>query len=318
MESMSDVLRSMPFGSIRKQVEERYQTIIQDPLIQKWRSRFPEVTDQDIQLHMNKMYQYVKEYRICRECPGLDHCPNELAGHATRLTVDQVRGQTMIYDQKVACPKYIVRESEESVRRRITSFYVDQASLQRGYDMKEIVRADKERAEAVGRLVDYIDKTKEQGLQSKGLYLEGPLGTGKTFLMCFMLFELAKTGLTGVIVYMPDFAEDLKAMFGEPHKLKETIDMMKETDLLVLDDIGAENMNPWLRDHVLGTILNYRMNRKPTFFTSNYEFGGLEKHFSFTSKDGEEEFKGQRIMDRIRHYVEVIEVHGTNKRVISE
>lgn len=314
MESMSEVLRTLPFAALRKQAEERYRAVLQDPLVQKWRAKYPELTDEDISLNLNKMYQYVKEYRTCRECPGLDKCPNELEGHATRLMVDEIHGRQQIYDQKVPCPRYSVWEAEEAVKRRITSFYVDQGTLTRGYDLKEIVRADSERAEAVGYLVDYIDRTKETGLPTRGLYLQGPLGTGKTFLMCYMLYELAKQGLSGVIVYMPDFAEDLKAMFGEPHKLKDTIELMKETDLLVFDDIGAENMNPWLRDHVLGTILNYRMNRKPTFFTSNYEFGGLEKHFSFTSKDGEEEFKGQRIMDRIRHYVDIIEVHGTNKR----
>ncbi|WP_438446499.1 primosomal protein DnaI [Gorillibacterium sp. sgz5001074] len=314
MDSMKDVLNSMPFASLRKKAEEKFHTILQDPLLEKWRSKFPEITDQDIMSHLNRVYQYTKEYRACRQCPGLDQCPNELPGHATRLMVDQVRGQNLIYDQKVPCPKQIARESDDAIQRRITSFYVDQSSLERGYDLKEIVRMDGERAAAVGRIVDYIDQTRQTGLQTKGLYLEGSLGTGKTFLMCYMLYELAKEGLSGVIVYMPDFAEDLKAMFGEPQKLKDTVDLLKETDLLVLDDIGAENMNPWLRDHVLGTILNYRMNRKPTFFTSNYEFEGLEKHFSFTSKDGEEEFKGQRIMDRIRHYVEVVEVHGHNKR----
>ncbi|MNU01938.1 Primosomal protein DnaI [compost metagenome] len=65
---------------------------------------------------------------------------------------------------------------------------------------------------------------------------------------------------------------------------------------------------------MLGSILNYRMNRKPTFYTSNYELDALEKHFSFTSKDGEEAYKGQRLMDRIRPFVDVIVVNGENKR----
>ncbi len=102
--------------------------------------------------------------------------------------------------------------------------------------------------------------------------------------------------------------------FESPHRLKDTIEMMKETDLLVFDDIGAENMNPWLRDHVLGSILNYRMNRKPTFYTSNYDLERLEAHFSFTSKEGEDEGKGQRLMERIRPFIDVVVVSGSNKR----
>ncbi|MNI03967.1 primosomal protein DnaI [compost metagenome] len=56
------------------------------------------------------------------------------------------------------------------------------------------------------------------------------------------------------------------------------------------------------------------MNRKPTFYTSNYPLDGLEKHLSITSKDGEEIYKGQRLMDRIAPFVDVIPLHGENQR----
>jgi primosomal protein DnaI len=263
---------------------------------------------------MNRFYQYVVEFNNCKNCPGLELCPNDYKGHYSNLTADNPGGKPEIYDQKVSCKKYIAKQTEDAIRSRIHSFYVDDRALSEGYSMKEILNKDGERAEAVAQVGKYILQTKKDGLQKNGLYIVGSFGTGKTFLMCYMLHELAKTGLTGAIIYMPDFSEDLKAMFAEPQKLKETIDLLKETDLLIFDDLGAENMNPWLRDHVMGTILNYRMNRKPTFFTSNYELDALEKHFSFTSKDGEEEFKGQRIMDRIRPFVEVVHVKGFNKR----
>lgn len=314
MESLSELLKSMTSSDAFRQTEEKIKVLTKDPLVVKWRSRNPDVTERDLMLNINRIYQYVKEYKTCRHCPGLDRCPNDLQGHYTKLTSEINRGNVVIYDEKVSCKKFIAKEAQDAVRRRIRSFYIDQRSLQEGYDAVEIVKLDLQRADAVGKVVDYIDLTRETGLPKRGLYLAGNLGTGKTFLMCYMLYELAKEGLTGVIVYMPDFVEDLKSMFQEPLKLKETIDLLKSTDLLVFDDIGAENMNPWFRDHVLGTILNYRMNRKPTFFTSNYELSALEQHFSFTSKEGEEEFKGQRIMDRIRHYVDVVEVHGFNKR----
>lgn len=314
MESLSEVLKHLPESAYLRQTEERVKLLLNDPLVLKWRAKHPDATDADLALHMNRLYQYVKEYKTCKHCPGLERCPNDLPGHYTKLTAEKIRDRMHIYDEKVACKKHIAKEAQDAVRKRIRSFYVDERSLNEGYVAEEIASIDAERAEAVRAVFKYIFDTQKNGLKPRGLYLAGPLGTGKTFLMCYMLHELAKTGLTGVIVYMPDFAEDLKAMFQEPQKLKDTIDLLKETDLLVFDDIGAENMNPWLRDHVLGTILNYRMNRKPTFFTSNHELDDLERHFSFTSREGEEEFKGRRIMDRIRHFVEVVEVQGFNKR----
>ena len=41
----------------------------------------------------------------------------------------------------------------------------------------------------------------------------------------------------------------------------------------MLDDIGSESMTSWMRDEVLGRILNYRMHKGlPTFFTSNNNY----------------------------------------------
>ncbi|WP_409342134.1 primosomal protein DnaI [Paenibacillus sp. MBLB4367] len=314
MESLGDLLKSIPSRAYLERAEQRRLELLADPLVVKWRQKYTNVTDHDIRLNLNKIHQYVLEMNHCANCPGLEKCPNDLEGHYTMLSIDENAGTSQIYDHKVACRKFTARQSQEALKSRIHSFNVDDRLLQQGYSLDEIVNNDMERVKAVDQIIDYIFLTQEKGLQPRGLYMVGKFGTGKTFLMCYMLHELAKVGMTGAIVYMPEFVEDLKSMFGEPQKLKETIDLLKETDLLVLDDIGAENMNPWLRDHVLGAILNYRMNRKPTFFTSNYELDALEKHFSFTSKDGEEELKGQRIMDRIRPFVDTVYVKGRNKR----
>lgn len=316
MESLGELLKRTPMGdqAIRRSAE-LMNGLLEDPLVQRFRAKHPAIDDATIRLNLNRFYQYVKEYRNCERCPGLDRCPNDFEGHYTMLSVEEVNsGEPRLYDRKVSCKKFIARQAEEQIRSRIRSFYIDETALRDGYSADEIMTNDLNRSEAVGQLLEYIDRTKEQGLQEMGLYLEGRFGTGKTFLMCYMLHELAKAGYSGVIVYMPDFVEDLKAMMHEPGKLKETVDMMKETDLLIFDDIGAENLSPWVRDHVMGGILNYRMHRKPTFYTSNHELDALEQHFSFTSKEGDERHKGERIMERIRPYVDVVRVTGTNKR----
>jgi primosomal protein DnaI len=314
MESLGEWLKRLDSSPYWKQAEQKTQELLNDPLIRGWRAKHPQIDDGIVRLHLNKLLQYATEYRQCSNCPGLERCPNDLQGHYTMLAVSESGGRVHIDDQKTPCRKWQAKQAQDAIRRRIRSFYVDELALSEGYSMEEILTKDMSRAKAAGRIADYIEQTKEQGLQRKGLYLVGKFGTGKTFLMCYMLYELAKIGCTGAIVYMPDLMEELKNMFQDPERMKETIDLLKETDLLVFDDIGAENLNPWLRDHVLGAILNYRMNRKPTFFTSNYELDALEKHFSFTSKDGDEQYRGQRLMDRIRHFVEVVVVNGANKR----
>lgn len=314
MESLSDILKNIPDLPLKKKADEKIKQILNDPLIKKLKAKHPGLDNDILKLNMNKLYQMVTEFKNCSNCPGLDICPNDFIGHSTKLTVEQINGITYIQDHKVTCKKLLAKQKQDAVRNRIRSFYTDERALNGGYDIHQIMNLDPERIPSVRQVMKYIDKTKEHGLQKTGLYLVGNFGTGKTFLMSYLLYKLAIEGLSGVIIYMPDFIEDLKSMFQEPQKLKEMIDMMKETDLLIFDDIGAENLNPWARDHIIGSILNHRMNRKPTFFTSNYELDALQEHFSFTNKDGDEEYKGQRIMDRIRPFVEVIVVTGDNKR----
>ncbi|MDQ0193897.1 primosomal protein DnaI [Paenibacillus wynnii] len=314
MESMGEVLRSMNNPALRQRSRDLEQRLLGNPLVKQLQAEHPELDDTRLRLHLSRLYQYVEENRNCTNCPGLDKCPNDFQGHYSKLTVETVSGSPELYERKTACRLQVAKDTQDNIRKRIRSFYVDERVLNEGYDEIDIMGKDPRRAPAVNQLFRYIENTKENGLSPHGLYMFGSFGTGKTFLMCYLLHELAVAGYSGVIVYMPDFVEDLKSIMMDGQKLKETVDTMKNCDLLIFDDIGAENLNPWARDHVLGAILNYRMNRKPTFYTSNYPLDGLEKHLSFTSKDGEEQYKGQRLMDRIAPFVDVMPLHGDNQR----
>lgn len=313
MESLGDMLKRSPFNQRRAEIEAKTKEMLNQPLVQELVAEHPELDQQTLKLNLNKLYQYVKEHHACEQCPGLENCPNDFEGHFTRIDVHERDGRCFLEDRKVACQKLLHHERQQAVRRRVRSFYVDETALNQGYSAQEILERDYERIGAVTQVMDYIAKVSEHGLTPSGLYLSGSFGTGKTFLMSYMLYELARLDYTGVIVYMPEFVEELKSMFQEPGRLRETMETLKETDLLVFDDIGAENMTPWVRDHVLGSILNHRMNRKPTFYTSNYDLNGLMKHFSYT-REGEDIYKAERLMDRIQPYVEVVSVNGQNKR----
>ena len=86
---------------------------------------------------------------------------------------------------------------------------------------------------------------------------------------------------------------------------------IKKVPLLLIDDIGAENVTNWGRDEVLGTILQYRMEENlPTLFTSNLTIEELEKHLMATSKEIDI-VKARRIIERIEQLTE-------NKTMISK
>lgn len=313
MESLQDALRGW-VSELAGDAAKITAQVLNDPLVAEFRSRHPELDDATLKRNLNRLYQMAVEARNCAKCPGLDNCPNDMQGHATELSSHYIGERWQIVDRKIPCKLWQQYEQLAQMQRRITCLFADEALLSHDYDEMAMLSRDEDRSIAVDQVLDYVERTKAHGLQKNGLYLMGDFGTGKTYLAGYLLQKLAKEGYTGIIVYMPEFVEDAKSLMLEPQKLKTTITLMKEADLLVFDDIGAENLSPWVRDHVLGAILNYRMNRKPTFYTSNHDLDALERHFSFTHKEGEESHKGRRLMDRLRPYVEVVHVRGRNQR----
>lgn len=75
----------------------------------------------------------------------------------------------------------LTQDNQDNIRKRIRSFYVDERVLNGGYDEIDIMGKDPRRVSAVNKIFDYITNVKEEGLTSRGIYLHGSFGTGKTF-----------------------------------------------------------------------------------------------------------------------------------------
>jgi primosomal protein DnaI len=147
----------------------------------------------------------------------------------------------------------------------------------------------------------------------KGLYLSGSFGSGKSYIVSALLNELSNKGYKTVNVYYPLLLKRLKASFTE-YNYDEVLDEIMNCDVLLLDDIGAENNSAWARDEVLGTILQHRMNNElTTFFTSNFTINELEQVLSETSK-GSDIIKARRIIERIKYLTIEDKLISENKR----
>ena len=177
--------------------------------------------------------------------------------------------------------------------------------------MKDIDIEDKNRYKVIKWLKKYFDDY-EKVNTLKGLYLHGSFGSGKTYLISalFNELEISKDAITEV-VYLPETLRNMKEDFS---LVEDKVNYLKNVDILLIDDIGAENVTAWGRDEILGTILQYRMeNKLTTFFTSNFTIEELEKHLSFSSFS-EDQVKARRIIERIKQLTIDMELIGESKR----
>ncbi|MFC6175868.1 primosomal protein DnaI [Companilactobacillus huachuanensis] len=170
------------------------------------------------------------------------------------------------------------------------------------------------RQEALGKSLDFIDNYLNQKGFVPGLYLAGDFGVGKTYLLGAIANELFKSDVHTTMMHFPTFAVEMKNSIGSNTVLAK-VNKVKGAEILMLDDIGADSMSSWIRDEVLGVILQYRMQENlPTFFSSNFSMKELEKHLAINQRGEEEPVKAKRIMERVKYLSHEVIVTGQNRR----
>lgn len=148
---------------------------------------------------------------------------------------------------------------------------------------------------------------------TKGLYLTGDFGVGKTYILAGLTNSIARQGSRVVFLHVPSFIASLGSHFQD-NSLNDEIDRIASAPVLIFDDIGVETLSEWSRDDVLGVILQKRMdNVLPTFFSSNMTMDGLNEHFAKT-RNSVDEVKARRLMERVRFLSKEVFVGGKNRR----
>lgn len=242
-----------------------------------------------------------KEYEHCKNCPGLFNCLNKMEGYCY-LPVN-IGGISFTYKP---C-KYKIAMMKKNSHLSSIKFFNTPDNI-KSASLEDIYKTDKNRFEVINWLMDFLDDFLE-GKKCKGLYLHGNFGCGKTYLIAALFNELARKNYKSIIVFWPEF---IRGAFQDDFHLK--YEQVKKVPLLLIDDIGAENLTAYNRDEILCPLLQYRMdNNLATFFTSNLNIKELEQHLSI-SKNGVDVVKARRIISRVEQLTIDMELISKNLR----
>lgn len=285
------------------ELEENFDKACEDATFRKVVSKI-KLPKEDLIKYTSLICDSSLELNNCSKCKNIMECKNSVMGHVYYPNVEQ---GNLVFSY-VACRYKKALDKERSYQDNMIIFDMPKEIL--NASMKDIYTDDKNRLEAIKWLTTFIKKC-EMGEKTKGLYLTGNFGCGKTYLVAACFNELAKYGKKVAIVYYPEFLRRLKESFSDD--FKDIFNKIRKAEILLLDDIGAESVTSWNRDEILGTILQYRMQEAlPTFFTSNLTLKELEEHL--TGNDNEGKIKARRILERIKYLTDNITMIAENRR----
>ncbi|WP_052255963.1 primosomal protein DnaI [Salinicoccus sp. YB14-2] len=293
---------------IERNNERIYQELIQNPKIMELiNDEENPLTASMIKNDLITLKHYADQPSECKE-NSEGQCENHPDGYIINIDIRNGRAN-MFYTPcpiKVRNDEFIKRENliqsyhvpEDIKNATFDTIYLDDAS-NRNVLLKKAIQV----TDAVASETNY-----------RGLYIHGEFGIGKSYILGCIANELKEKAVSSLIVYVPEILRDLKAGFRDG-TTDEKYNLIKNAHVLILDDLGAEDVTPWARDEVITGILHHRMVQKlPTFISSNFSIDDLEYRYARTKENGIEETKARRMTERIRALCEEVQMTGDNYR----
>ena len=299
---MEKIGQAMPHMNKVKQFDYQklVQQILADPDIAAFISR-EQLSPTEIQRSISKFNQYITE----RDRFLLED-QNYIAKGYKPILVKNEGYADVAYEET---PELIEQERQEAIRNRLN--FINLPTSLKEASLAKVDLDDIGRYKAFELLTSFVADFPHY---QKAVYLYGDFGVGKSYMMAALAHDLSeKRSVSTTLLHYPSFVLDVKNAISSG-LVKDKIDQVKTAQVLILDDIGAEQSSPWMRDEILQVILQHRMQENlPTFFTSNFSFVDLERHFA-NSKNGDETWQAKRVMERIKFLAKEVHLEGENRR----
>lgn len=289
---------------IQKNRDKIFNEIKDDPRVVKF-LKDNKLDEKMLRDNIQKFKDWIVGLDECAQCTGLDTCVKEVKGHYFELFYDGI-----LHKRLTPCRYQI----ELNKKTKYLDNYIERDFPDDLIDISLSSIDYKNESLEYLEVVDKFDAFVEHP-SGPGFYIHGDVGVGKTFLTAAITNELAKKGKKIAYVHVPTFASTLRNLISERKSLDGILYNLKNVDILVMDDIGAESVTNWFRDEILLSILNYRMDaNKSCFYTSNLNLEELENHYMYNNKREYNKLEAVRLLERIKMTSRPISLSGENRR----
>lgn len=186
-----------------------------------------------------------------------------------------------IVTEKCTCYKHLLvdlyyKNSDLRDMLRINNFdtfNMDFYSSKKGEDQPESPKRNMEKN--VSRAWSFINNFKAS---SENMLFYGNSGTGKTFLTHCIAKELLDKGVLVVYRTAEELMQNLRQIrFDNDSQLE---DLIINCDLLIIDDLGTENVNDFSKTELFNLLNKKLLKGKKMLVSTNYTIEGLSKTYS--------------------------------------
>jgi len=150
-----------------------------------------------------------------------------------------------------------------------------------------------------------------------GLLLIGDPGSGKTHLAVAALRRIIAKGFQGVFFDYQNLLDRIRSGFDPNSGTsdREAYRVALDAEVLLLDDLGAHRVLPWIEDVVTAVITHRCNNRLPLIATTNLPDAEAGDRISHKQADGTVDYRrtladqiGQRARSRLFEMCKVVHV----------
>jgi DNA replication protein DnaC len=180
----------------------------------------------------------------------------------------------------------------EMLQQTFEAFRVDLYPEEARPFMEQVLRECKEFALRVAR-----------GLPVDNLVFRGGVGLGKTFLSSAIANTVLQAGRTVIYVTLADLL-DLIRRYKFDTDDEDALAMLREADLLILDDLGGEKVSEFSLQELFALVNHRIVHRLPMVVSTNLSWSALEEVYT------------ARIASRLMGSARLVKLDGEDIRLV--